>query len=776
MRIFFILFFTLSASLLANEKIVLQLKWLHQFQFAGYYAAKEKGFYSDLGLDVEIRERDRTKNNIEQVINGEAEYGIADSVLLLYKAKKEPLTIVAPIFQHSPGVILTLKSSGIDSPYKLNNKKLMFYKKDTDGFGILSMLEHIAVAPNLHRTKDKENYTSLINRKVDAYAGYLTNEPFYFREKGIDINIINPSNYGLDLYGDMLFTNMQEAKEHPKRVEKFKKATIKGWYYALEHKEEIIKLIKEKYAKNKSIEHLRYEAEAIEDIIQRKSIPIGTLDKGRIKYTLQIYKEHGLIENEIDVDEYIFEPFDPNKIQNKKLRKNKILSNEENNYLKNKKVIKMCIDPDWMPFEKNEKGKHIGMSAEYIEIIEKEIGTPIKMIPTQTWSESLKLGVERKCDIFSLVMPTKEREKYLDFTKPYLEIPLVIVTNLDEFFINDISTLVDKKIGIVKGYAYGEILQERYPKMNLVKVDNLKDGLQKVIDKELFGFIGTLATTGYHIQKNHIGELKIAGKFDEKWELGIGSRNDEPMLKNIFNKAIKQISSKKRQEILNKWISVNYDKEINYTPILIWIAGIVFVFISILLIILRINTKLKKEIQIRKEAEQKLQEISITDELTSLYNRRYFNEIFPKLINSAKRENQNICFAVMDIDYFKLYNDTYGHISGDNALKSISRSLKSSLTRADDYCFRLGGEEFGILFKGLDKEQATILIEHMKQNIEDLKIKHEKNSVSKYITASFGLVIEDALSVKDENELYRKADALLYKAKDSGRNRICVNN
>ena len=101
MKVLFILFFTLSISLFANEKVVLQLKWLHQFQFAGYYAAKEKGFYEELGLDVEIRERNRDKNNIEQVINREAQYGVSDSVLLLYKAKKEPITIVTPIFQHS---------------------------------------------------------------------------------------------------------------------------------------------------------------------------------------------------------------------------------------------------------------------------------------------------------------------------------------------------------------------------------------------------------------------------------------------------------------------------------------------------------------------------------------------------------------------------------------------------------------------------------------------------------------------------------------------------
>lgn len=762
----FLLFIT---SLYAGEKIVLQLKWLHQFQFAGYYAAKEKGFYNELGLDVEIRERDRSKNNIEQVINGEAQYGIADSILFLYRSKKEPLVIVTPIFQHTPNVILTLKSSDIDSPYKLNNKKLLFYKKDTDGFGILAMFEHLGVKPYLDRTKDKKSYEALMKHEVDAYTGYLSNEPFYFKEKGMDINIINPANYGLDLYGDMLFTNKDEATKHPERVKKFKEATIKGWYYALEHKEEMIKIIKSKYAKNKSIKHLRYEADALEEIIQRKSIPIGTLDKGRIRYTLELYKDHGLIENEIDVDDYIFDSF------NKKIDKNTILNSKENDYLKKKKVIKMCIDPDWMPFEKNDRGKHIGMTAEYKQILEKEIGIPIEVVQTKTWQDSLKFGKERKCDIFSLVMPTKERLKYLDFSTPYLKIPLVIVTNIDEFFINDISSVTDKKIGVVDGYAYGEILREKYPKMNLVKLKNLKDGLEKVRNKELFGFIGTLATTGYHIQKNYIGELKIAGKFDEKWELGIGTRNDEPILKSIFDKAIKQISLKKHQEILNKWISVKYEQEMDYKPILKWALGISFVFIIVLLFILRINRKLNLEIRSRKETERKLQELSITDELTTLYNRRYFNIIFTKLLNSAKRDNHNICFALMDIDFFKPYNDTYGHIMGDKALRDVSRCIKDSLSRADDYCFRLGGEEFAILFKGLSKEQATKLIKGIKQNIEDLKIEHKKNGASQYLTASFGLVIKDAKEVKNENELYREADALLYKAKENGRNKVCVN-
>jgi ABC-type nitrate/sulfonate/bicarbonate transport system substrate-binding protein len=113
----------ISFSLFAVEKISLQLKWHHQFQFAGYYAALEKGFFRDEGLEVELKDRDVAQNNVEQVLQGESQYGIADSVLFLYQAQKSPIVIIAPIFQHSPNVLLTLKSSGIDSPYKLIGKR-----------------------------------------------------------------------------------------------------------------------------------------------------------------------------------------------------------------------------------------------------------------------------------------------------------------------------------------------------------------------------------------------------------------------------------------------------------------------------------------------------------------------------------------------------------------------------------------------------------------------------------------------------------------------------
>jgi diguanylate cyclase (GGDEF)-like protein/PAS domain S-box-containing protein len=124
--------------------------------------------------------------------------------------------------------------------------------------------------------------------------------------------------------------------------------------------------------------------------------------------------------------------------------------------------------------------------------------------------------------------------------------------------------------------------------------------------------------------------------------------------------------------------------------------------------------------------KKRVEEISITDGLTSIYNRRYFNTIFPNFIKSARRNNEIVCFILLDVDNFKLYNDTYGHQMGDDALIKVSLTIKNTLQRADDYCFRLGGEEFGILFNTQKSDHAIEFAEMIRSTIENLKIPHEK--------------------------------------------------
>ncbi len=125
---------------------------------------------------------------------------------------------------------------------------------------------------------------------------------------------------------------------------------------------------------------------------------------------------------------------------------------------------------------------------------------------------------------------------------------------------------------------------------------------------------------------------------------------------------------------------------------------------------------------LNKELEQQ----AITDPLTNLYNRRYFEIVFSKAINSTKRNNELLCFIILDLDYFKQYNDTYGHQAGDLVLINVAKCLKKTFQRADDYCFRLGSEEFGILYRVENKDQAISFSNTIRQNIENLKIEHKK--------------------------------------------------
>lgn len=172
--------------------------------------------------------------------------------------------------------------------------------------------------------------------------------------------------------------------------------------------------------------------------------------------------------------------------------------------------------------------------------------------------------------------------------------------------------------------------------------------------------------------------------------------------------------------------------------------------------------------------QKAIKEISITDGLTGIYNRRHFDEVFPQTLSIAKRNKSNLVFILMDIDFFKRYNDSYGHQDGDKAIKAVARALKKSLNRADDYVFRLGGEEFGMLFSAKNLGDSKKFANSVRLEIEGLCIEHQKNVASNYLTVSMGLYYIDPLSSSEIEQIYKKTDHALYEAKKSGRNRVIV--
>lgn len=174
--------------------------------------------------------------------------------------------------------------------------------------------------------------------------------------------------------------------------------------------------------------------------------------------------------------------------------------------------------------------------------------------------------------------------------------------------------------------------------------------------------------------------------------------------------------------------------------------------------------------------KKRIEEISITDELTGLFNRRRFNELFPQELNRARRDGKIFALIMLDVDNFKKYNDTYGHQKGDEVLRRIGATLHRTLKRSGDFVFRLGGEEFGAILTVHEEKDALMVAEQLREGVEALQILHEKNSPNRYVTISCGLIAIATGQSQDKglDDLYRMADAALYKAKEEGRNRVKV--
>ncbi|MEA1981741.1 MAG: ABC transporter substrate-binding protein, partial [candidate division Zixibacteria bacterium] len=294
------------------EDVSIQLKWFYQYQFAGIFVAKEKGFYKDVGLNVTIKERDPSKNNILQVVNGESEYGVADSVILRYRADGHSVKVIATIFQHNAMVLISKKNSGIVSPHEMIGKSIS-YQEGLDDSIITSLLKFANLTKDDYIKKPMDfTHMDFVNGKVDIIEAYISNEPYWLKEKyDIDINIIDPKSYGIDFYGDLIFTTQDEINKHPERVESFRQATLKGWAYALNHKKESINIILDKYnTRDLQYEQLLFEARVTENLISTKFIPLGDMKKKRFERVAELYIGKNINKKRLEkaVDSLIYNP------------------------------------------------------------------------------------------------------------------------------------------------------------------------------------------------------------------------------------------------------------------------------------------------------------------------------------------------------------------------------------------------------------------------------------------------------------------------------------
>lgn len=289
----------------AVDKIVVQLPWQHQFQFAGYYAAQARGFYRDAGLDVTLRPAVTGTNVVNEVMSGNAQYGVSGSDLLLARANGQQVVVLASMLQHSPLVLLTLERPDIRQPADLAGKRLMLEPGSQE---LQIYLNRHAPPGSWSKLPYEQGLKALLAGQVDAISAYSTTEPFYLARMGIPYRVFSPRSIDFDFYGDNLFTSERELNNRPERVYAFQQASLKGWRYAMENPAEMINWIMEQYPSGYGREQLEFEASATRELMQPDLVEPGYMQPERWQQIARSYLEAGLLSALPDLEHFLYNP------------------------------------------------------------------------------------------------------------------------------------------------------------------------------------------------------------------------------------------------------------------------------------------------------------------------------------------------------------------------------------------------------------------------------------------------------------------------------------
>ncbi|EWH12179.1 diguanylate cyclase [Catenovulum agarivorans DS-2] len=535
--ILFAVFLTMlgCTSLPANAKlkdISLQLRWKHQFQFAGYYIAKEKGLYEQFGLDVRIIPySSNSPAPVDAILNNQADFAISSSAVAIHRMQSKPIVALAALMQSSPLIWLTLKKNGFSTPQDIVNEPLPILPQPESAELLTIFSKEGFNIDALNLVTAHASVDDLIVGNVAALNAYQSNEPYQIQQAGYEYNVIKPKDYGVNFYSDVLITHEHFAHANPRVVERFRDASLKGWQYALNHIDESVKIIHEKYATDKSLQHLQFEAQQLKKLIMPELVQLGHMNPDRWKTIANDYIQLNMAGYNPDISE---------------------------------------IDN-------------------------------------------------------------------LIYRKPIENTRILIHTIIISLFIILVLSILAWRFFYLSASLKREISRREYAEKKLIKANN---------------------------------ELKAQ---------------------------------------------------------------------------------------------------ALTDPLTKIYNRRAFFEKGDAILKLSMRKQLDCAVIMLDIDYFKKINDTYGHDAGDAALIQITQRISQSIVRSHDILARVGGEEFAILMVDCHIDDASAVAQRILDIITAEKI-FLPNGSSIDLTVSLGISEVEL----DLSQALTHADIALYQAKNQGRNCYCL--
>ncbi|OQX14729.1 MAG: hypothetical protein BWK76_14220 [Desulfobulbaceae bacterium A2] len=626
-----------------RETVRVRLKWLHQFQFAGLYAAIEQGYYREAGLDVQLQEAVPHESAVAAVLRGEVEYGIHGADLVAERAQGKPLVALAVTLQHSPLVLLSRRDRGVDHLHDLAGKRLLL---GPDAAELLAYLRSEGVQPGQGLTRQSFDLQALIADEVDAMPGYSTDQPWLLERAGIPYNVFSPRAAGLDFYGDTLFTTETHLRQHPRQVRDFTAATLRGWQYALAHHDEMVELILHRYSTRHSREHLLFEAEQTQRLMAPELVEIGHMYEGRWRHIADSFAVLGMMPKDSSLDGFL-----PPVEQLPRLQR---------------------------------MGRWLLLSL---------LGTlaALALVGYFLWLNAcLRRQVRQRRKVEKHLRTSEERSRALVELAPF---PVLII-RLGDGFIRRINRRCEEHFAVRR---------------------------EEILDRPVLDFYANPAD-----RAALLADVAAHGRVLDR-ELQLRTNTGE-----LFWGLVSVVR-------------IEYEKE-----------AALFVTLN--------------DISAHKQLEQELRHRSRTDMLTGLANRAYFLERLEAEVARARRHGHPLSILALDLDHFKLVNDTHGHAAGDTVLCQFSQILLDCL-RSHDFAGRLGGEEFMVALPETDLVAAGQVAERIRRTVESAPISLASET-EVGITVSLG--VTDLDGAQELGTLLQKADQALYAAKLAGRNRVVV--
>lgn len=300
--------FAFTAHAAQLTPVTLQLKWRHQFQFAGYYVAQERGYYREAGLEVRLVEAQPGLEPIEEVLKGRAEFGVGTTDLLLYRHRGQPVVALAAVFQHSPVALMTRAGSGVRSVADLSGKKVMVEPHSAELRAFMSRqgLGKGAVDELVHTFDPRD----LIEGRAEAMSVYVTDEPWNLSTEGVPYSLFTPRSVGIDFYGDILFTTDDLVRHQPELVEAFRSASMRGWHAAMADPVAAVKLVLAR-SQRKSAAQLHFEADAMAPLLQMELVEPGYMSPTRWREIADVYAEVGMLPANAEFDGLLYSKPEP---------------------------------------------------------------------------------------------------------------------------------------------------------------------------------------------------------------------------------------------------------------------------------------------------------------------------------------------------------------------------------------------------------------------------------------------------------------------------------